>query len=307
MTEPSNWGRWGDDDEIGTANYIRPETIVRAAGLVRRGVVFSCAIPLDDRGPVYPGRVAPKHLMSISGSDYESGFRGFGTAPEGGIKFADDYLFAPLQCSTQWDALSHAWYGDRLYNGFSQACVRGVGGARHLGIEKMRRHFVSRGVLLDVVRALDAAPRLEQGYPITADDLDRATELAGVQVESGDVVLVRTGHIPWFYELRDKAEFWEGAPGLGRSTVGWLHEHEVAAVAVDTVTAEVQPAEEEGGVLPLHGPLLRDLGLTVGELFELEELADDCAEDGVYEFLFVAQPLRITGAVGSPINPLAIK
>ena len=88
---PSNWGRWGADDQIGTANFITPEAIVRAVRLVRRGVVFSLAIPLDDRGPVYPGRLPPKHIMTISGADYEAGQRGIGTDPEGGIKFADDY------------------------------------------------------------------------------------------------------------------------------------------------------------------------------------------------------------------------
>lgn len=307
MSELSNWGRWGDDDEIGTANHVSGESIIRAAGLVNRGVVFSCAIPLDERGPVFPGRSAPKHLMAISGADYEAGFRGFGSDPEGGIQFADDYLFAPLQCSTQWDGLAHAWYGGQMYNGFSQSYVKGPGGARRLGIEKMRRHFVTRGVLLDVAAAVNDGERLEQGYPITADDLDRAEEAAGTRVGRGDALLVRTGHLPWYYELDDKSVFWKGAPGLGRSTLEWLHQREVAAIALDNVTAEVQPAESEGGVLPLHGVLIRDLGLTVGEMFDLEELAADCAADGVYEFLFVAQPLRITGAVGSPINPLAIK
>src|SRR5439155_27121217 len=161
---PSNWGRWGADDQIGTANFITPEAIVRAVRLVRRGVVFSLAIPLDDRGPVYPGRLPPKHIMTISGADYEAGQRGIGTDPEGGIKFADDYLFAALQCSTQWDGLAHAWYGAELYNGVSQREIRGSSGARRLGIEKLHKHFVARGVLLDVARALGVASRLDPGY-----------------------------------------------------------------------------------------------------------------------------------------------
>jgi kynurenine formamidase len=307
-TRLSNWGRWGAADQIGTANLVTPEAIVRAARLVRRGAVFSCALPLDDRGPVYPGRLPAKHLMSVSGADYEAGARGIGSVPEGGIRFADDYLFAPLQCSTQWDGLAHAWYGTELYNGVSQRDVRATSGARHLGIEHMCRHFVARGLLLDIVAALDAGPRLDPGYAITANDLDRAVVRSGAAVEAGDVLLVRTGHLPWFYELKgDKTEFWKAAPGLGRSTVEWLHAHDIAAVALDNITAEVQPAEEPGAVLPLHGLLIRDLGLTLGEMFLLEDLAADCRVDGVYEFLFVAQPLKITGAVGSPINPLAIK
>jgi kynurenine formamidase len=301
-----NWGRWGDDDEIGTANFITPDCIIAAARLVRRGLVISCAIPLDERGPVYPTRIPPKHVMTSTGADYAAGKKRVGTLPEGGMKFSDDYIFAALQCSTQWDSLAHAWYGTELYNGVPETAIRSSG-AERLSIDKLHRHFVGRGVLLDLPRALRDGARLPPGYAITAQDLDRAVTLAQTPVGRGDIVLIRTGHLPWFYELQDKREFWEGAPGLGVSTVAWLHEHEVAAVALDTVTAEVQPSEIPGAPLPLHGLLIRDLGLTIGELFDLEPLASACADDGVYEFLFVAQPLRVTGGVGSPINPLAIK
>jgi kynurenine formamidase len=301
-----NWGRWGKDDEIGTANFITPETIVAAARLVRRGVVISCAIPLDERGPVYPARVPPKHVMTSTGADYAAGKRRAGSMPEGGMKFSDDYLFAALQCSTQWDGLAHAWYGTELYNGVPETSVRSSG-AERLSIDKLHRHFVGRGVLLDLPRAINNSTRLAPGYAVTADDLDRTVTFARTQVGRGDIVLIRTGHLPWFYELKDRRPFWEGAPGLGLSTVKWLHEREVAAVALDTVVAEVQPSEIPNAVLPLHGLLIRDVGLTIGELFDLEPLADDCAADGVYEFLFVGQPLRVVGGVGSPINPLAIK
>jgi kynurenine formamidase len=300
-----NWGRWGPDDEIGTANFITPETIVAAAQLVRRGVVISCALPLDARGPIQPTRVPPQHLMKRSGADYAAGHPAYGTVPEGGMKFADDYLFAALQCSTQWDALSHAWYGRELYNGFPETAVRNTG-AERLGIDKMRRQFVGRGVLLDLARAFNGGERLPQGHAITPAELDAAVAFARAPIRSGDILLIRTRHVPWFYTLADKAAFWTGAPGLGASTVEWLHRHEIAAVAMDTVAVDVQPAENGEG-LPLHGALLRDLGLTLGELFDLEALAADCVDDGVYEFLFVAPPLNIPGAVGSPINPLAIK
>lgn len=301
-----NWGRWGAEDELGTANYITPDTIVTAARLVKRGVVISCALPLDAKGPVYPTRPAPQYFMKRSGADYAAGYPPFGRTPPGGMKFSEDYLFAALQCSTQWDALAHAWYGDQLYNGFAETGVRNTGAAR-LSIDKMCRHFVGRGVLLDLPRALNDGKRLAQGYAITADDLALGCTAARTEVGRGDILLIRTGHVPWYYTLRDKAEFWRGAPGLGKSTVEWLHRHEVAAVALDTVAAEVQPPEDADQGLPLHGALLRDLGLTIGELFDLEALATDCGLDHVYEFLFVGQPLRIPGAVGSPINPLAIK
>jgi kynurenine formamidase len=301
-----NWGRWGADDEIGTANYITPATIAAAARLVRRGVVISCALPLDAKGPVYPTRQPPQYFMKRSGADYAAGHPTLGSVPAGGMKFADDYLVAALQCSTQWDALSHAWYGDQLYNGYPQTAIRSTGAAR-LGIDKMCRRFVGRGVLLDLPRAANGGERLAPGHAIGDAELDRACAHARVTIASGDILLIRTGHVPWYYTLPDKSVFWRGAPGLGRASVGWLHRHEIAAVALDTVAAEVQPPEGAEVGLPLHGALLRDLGLTIGELFDLDALAADCAEDGVYEFFFVAQPLRIPGAVGSPINPLAIK
>jgi kynurenine formamidase len=300
-----NWGRWGADDEIGTANFITPATIVAAARLVRRGVVISCALPFDAKGPVHPTRQPPQYLMKRSGADYAAGHPTFGTVPDGGMKFADDYLFTALQASTQWDALSHAWYGTELYNGVPETAVRNTGAAR-LGIDKLCRHFVGRGVLLDLPRAINGGARLSPGHAVTPIELDAALAFGRVGQASGDILLIRTGHVPWYYALEDKQPFWEGAPGLGRQTVAWLHAREVSAVAMDSVAVEVQPAEQGRG-LPLHGALLRDLGLTLGELFDLEGLADDCAADGVYEFLFVAQPLRIPGAVGSPINPLAIK
>jgi kynurenine formamidase len=301
-----NWGRWGKDDELGTANFITPAAIVAAAQLVRRGVVISCAIPLEESGPIYPTRIPPKHVMTSSGADYFAGKPTSGSIPEGGMKFADDYIFAALQCSTQWDALGHCWYGQHLYNGVPETEIRGSGAAR-LGIDNLHRHFVARGLLLDLPLVINDNTRLAPGYAITDTDLDRAVTHAGVEVRSGDVLLIRTGHLPWYYELTDKREFFKGAPGLGQTTVEWLHRREVAAVALDTLAAEVQPCETPGGTLPIHGALIRDLGLTIGELFDLEELARACAEDGSYEFLFVAQPLRIIGAVGSPINPLAIK
>jgi kynurenine formamidase len=243
--------------------------------------------------------------MKRSGADYAAGHPTFGTVPDGGMKFADDYLFTALQASTQWDSLSHAWYGRELYNGVPETAVRNTGASR-LGIDKLCRHFVGRGVLLDLPRAVNRGERLPQGHAIAPVELDAALAFARLSPTRGDVQLIRTGHVPWFYTLEDTRPFWNGAPGLGRDTVAWLHRHEVAAVAADTVAVEVQPAEHGHG-LPLHGALIRDLGLTLGELFDLEALADDCATDGVYECLFVAQPLRIPGAVGSPINPLAIK
>ena len=129
-----------------------------------------------------------------------------------------------------------------------------------------------------------------------------------VHVRRGDYLMVHTGHIARCLSSKS----WDGysggdAPGLAFETVDWLYKRQVAGIATDTWGAEVRPNELPGSFQPLHLVLVVNMGLLVGEIFNLEALAADCAADGVYEFMFVAPPLPITGAVGSPINPQAIK
>jgi kynurenine formamidase len=149
---------------------------------------------------------------------------------------------------------------------------------------------------------------LEPGYGITADDFDAAIAAQGVEVRTGDVLLVRTGHMTLCRARGGWGDYAGGnAPGLSFYTADWVHRREIAAVATDTWGMEVRPNEFPNTYQPLHQVFIPNMGLTIGEIFALDELADDCARDRVYEFFFVAPPLPFTGAVGSPINPLAIK
>jgi hypothetical protein len=163
----SNWGKWGPDDERGTLNYITPELIVRAAALARRGVVFSLALPFNAKGPQInqPRRFNPIHRMMLTGPDCTTGALKF----PGGVGFADDMITMPLQCGTQWDALSHCFTDGRMYNGYDANLVASNGAKRN-GIEKIARGVVARGVLLDLPR-VKGVPWLEPGYAITVDDL----------------------------------------------------------------------------------------------------------------------------------------
>jgi kynurenine formamidase len=299
-----NWGKWGTDDERGTLNYITPADIVRAAGLVRRGAVFSLAIPFDAKGPQtnQPGRFNPIHRMTITGPDCTTGAIRF----PGGVGFSDDMVIMPLQCATQWDALSHCFDEGRMYNGYDANEVSSRG-ARRNGIDKVARGIVGRGVLLDIARVKHVS-WLEPGYAISADDLDAAVAAHGVTIGRGDVLLVRTGHIALCRERGGWGDYAGGdAPGLSFHTADWVHAHQLAAVATDTWGMEVRPNEIADTFQPLHQVFIPNMGLTIGEIFFLDELAEDCARDGVYEFFFTAPPLPITGAVGSPINPLAVK
>lgn len=296
----SNWGRWGADDEIGTLNFVTPEVVRRAASCVKRGTVFSLGLALDANGPMTgaAGRVNPIHLMSMIGV-------GLDTRPDS-VRFSDDYITMPLQCATQWDALAHAGYDGKLYNDRPASAITAFGAARN-GIEKLAaRGVLSRGVLLDVAR-LKGVERLAPAERITPTDLAETERAQGTRVESGDVLLVRTGYLDVFRKDGDRDGYRLKSPGLGIDCVEWLHQREVAAVATDTFAVEVMPCEDPAVLFPLHMLCIRDMGLTLGEMFDLDELAADCAVDGVWEFLFSAPPLKVTGGIGSPLNPLAVK
>ncbi len=296
----SNWGRWGAEDERGTLNFITPDVVRRAATLVRTGHVFSLGLTFGAEGPQIGqgGRVNPMHLMTAVDQklpgDYPDGFR-----------YADDVLVLPLQCATQWDSLAHVHYDGQLYNGHAAATTSSAGAAKN-GIDKVGAGIVSRGVLLDIAR-LTGVPRVAPGTAITPADLEAAEQAQGVRVERGDVLLVRTGHLAVFKEDGDRIGYMRMMPGLGMACAAWLHAREVAALATDTNAVEVIPFEDPKTPLPLHLLCLRDMGLTLGEMFDLDALAAACAADGVWEFLFTAPPLRITGGIGSPLNPLAVK
>jgi len=304
-----NWGKWGPADEIGTLNHTRPEDIVAAARLVKKGKVISLALNFDNNGPQgakskYPamGRINPVHTMLRTGTDAYSG-----VLDHRGIRAADDMVVMPLQCGTQWDGLGHVFYEDSMWNGYDCREVTS-NGAQKCGIEKTKARMVGRGVFLDVPRAL-GRKYLDDGYAITSADLDKTAAMQGVKMKRGDFVVVRTGQM----EARLEAGSWDGypggdAPGFSFETLGWIQRTQLAALASDTWGCEVRPNETEPGInQPWHWITIPMMGMTMGEIFYVKELAEDCAADKVYEFLFVAPAIPITGAVGSPTNPLAIK
>ena len=293
----SNWGRWGNDDERGTVNLITPECLVAAAQLVKRGAIFDLGIPFDGAGPQPGGgRINPIRLMSETGADQ---------AFPGAFHYADDFVFMPLQAASQWDGLAHVFYDDVLFNGFPASEVS-PHGAKHCSIDKMAKGIAGRGVLLDVAR-LHGVDWLQRGDVVTPNDLDAAAARQGVELRSGDILLFRTGWRKKFVTEKNAADFMAGEPGLGLACCEWLHDHEVAVIASDNWAIEVLPGEIDTELLPVHMVLIRDMGMTLGEILDFDELADDCEADGVWEFFLCAPPLKVKGGVGSPLNPLAIK
>jgi len=293
-----NWGRWGPDDERGTTNFITPDKLIRAGSLIKKGAIFDLGIPFDDQGPQPGGgRINPVHLMSQTGDQQLF---------PGGFKYADDYIFMPLQCASQWDGLAHVFYDDQLYNGFPATDVTVVG-ALHDTIDKQAKGIAGRGVLLDIAR-LKGVEWMQAGEVITPADFEAAIARQGnVQVGSGDIIVFRTGWWKKFIQEKNAVEFMAGEPGIGQDMCEWLHDREIAAILSDNWAIEVLPGENPETLLQVHCVLIRDMGMTLGEILDLEELGADCEADGVYEFFFCAPPLKVTKAVGSPINPLAIK
>jgi kynurenine formamidase len=297
----SNRGRWGDDDQRGTLNLITPDAVRRGIAAARAGRVFSLAIPFDREGPQWddvhmPERINPElrtHTVNVS---FTGDLRDFTTS--------DDAFCMGSQAATHWDSLAHAGYDGRLYNDTPSSVVTGDGGATQLGME----HFgpvATRGVLLDIAR-LHGVDHFDDNYAITGDDLDRACAAAGVAVEPGDALLVRTGHMH-FLRAGDRRRYSVPSPGLSTQSIEWLREHDVAAVATDTMTFEVYPCERREMFMPVHMIHLRDMGLVQGQNWHLDDLAADCAADGQYACLLVATPLPLTGAVGAPVAPTAVK
>jgi kynurenine formamidase len=297
-----NWGRWGPEDEIGTLNLIDDAARRRGAAAVVSGRAFALGLPLSEAEGIQlgfvEGRVNPTRTMVQVNQPVNA------DQPEW-VCFSEDVLTMATQCATHWDALAHSSYGGVIYNGYPASTVSADGAAR-CGIHRLGA-VVSRGVLLDVARAL-GRDVLEPGYPIMPGDLDAAREMADVAMEPGDIVLVRTGQMVHLApERRDLVAYTWPSPGLTIETAEWFHRHDVAAVATDTLVFEVYPSQHEDAYLPVHLLHLVEMGLTQGQNWVLDALAEDCASDGRYTFLLDATPLPLTNAVGSPLNPLALK
>lgn len=311
-----NWGRWGDDDRLGTLNHISPASRLRAAWLVQSGESVSLSQSFDMDGPQkgWRRRTNPVHTMLDTGTDAAAGVQGF---PHG-IGGADDVIAMPLQCSTQWDGLGHIFDRGLAWNGRPAGeVVTGLGDGV-TGIEHAADVVSGRGVLLDVGRVLGprltGADELPDGFAITPDHLEETIEAQGATsaVGTGDLLLVRTGQLTRARRGVAAGQGWGeyaggAAPGLSFTAATWLHEREVAAVATDTWGFEVRPNEFDDAFQPLHQVCIPNMGLTIGEMWDLDRLAALCAGDDRWEFLLVAAPLRITGAVGAPLNPIALR
>jgi kynurenine formamidase len=304
---PTNWGKWGDDDEVGALNYLGPEQVLAAVRLVNSGKVFTLQRLIGDpKGdPVWPGRTPAERTQILDESDWDEG--GKGPAYPGGLHYADDKINAFLQGSTQYDALGHLWYDGQIWNGYEARTT--VGGLDKASVQPIaERGIVGRAVLIDMAR-FRGKTTLDKGETFTHEDLLAAAKAQGVEIQKRDILIIRTNFLQLFHEQGDA--FYEGfnEPGLVYSPelVQWFQDMEIPNLVTDTIANEVTMDPNNGVALVLHSALMRNLGVTLTEIADLEQLAADSAQDGQYAFLYVAAPLNIAKAAGSPVNPVVIK
>jgi kynurenine formamidase len=296
----SAWGLFGEHDNVGLINLLTPRRIAEAARLIRKGSVFPLDAPVDAFSPaIAASRGIPRHRVL-----HRPGSIGF-----------DDVLdnFYP-QGSSQWDSLGHVGYGpNAFYNG---ATEDDIASGRRNGIEHWARHgIVGRLVILDMIRTLDDADRPYRPgdrAAFTVEDLELARERSRVTYRPGDILLVHTGFAAWYLsqavEVRYEVQQNVQAPGVaqGEAMCRYLWDTHVAAIVSDSFAVEAFPPEggEDGF---MHRMLIGQFGMALGELWWTDDLARDCANDGVYEAFLVSAPIHMPGGIGSPANALAIK
>lgn len=295
----SNWGRWGDTDQRGTLNLLSPDLLVQAAGIVREGKMFELSIPIEETGPQVGGmRFNAVHRMSLMPGEF---------FPPDLLQTADDIITMPLQGATQWDSLAHVGYGGYFYNGVPVSEVTAREGAARNSIVAALPGVVGRAVLIDVARHRGVEWLRVEDEPIRPAELDEVLAAQGIELRTADIVLIRTG-----WRRKAVVEGWsqewiETNPGLHPECAEWLDDNAVMAVCSDNHSIDAVPMIDPETCYPLHGAVIRDLGMMMGEIWDLEELAADSAADGRWESFLVAPPLRVVGGVGSPVSPIAIK
>ena len=289
MGELSNWGRWGDDDQLGTLNLVTPDKRRQAVGLARTGTSVSLSHNyLKEEAADATSPFA--HEMLGVGSPGAFRSDRFGIAYHG---FAHSHM----------DSLCHMMHDGRMYNGFVRDDEVTAAGCNRLAIINFKQGIVSRGILMDIAR-LKGVEYLEPGTPIYVEDLEAWEQEAGVRVESGDIVFVRSGR----WARRAAVGPWATgaqAAGLHASVMPWLRERGVAMLGSDD-TNDVRPSGVDGVTQPVHQLTIVAMGMPLFDNLDLEAVAGEAARQSRWEFMLVAAPLAVEGGTGSPLNPLAI-
>ena len=287
MTDLSNWGRWGKEDQLGTINLITPEKRREAARQVTEGFSVSLARDTDTEKAIDNANPL-EHKMSIGVDDefnmdsYSVFFHGFG--------------------HTHFDALSHVFYQGRMYNGFPQTSVTSEG-AKYLAATNYAEGIFTRGVLVDIPR-LRNVPYLETADRITASDLDAWEKKTGVHIQSGDAVFIRTGR----WARRAAVGPWDigsQSAGLDPDCARWFKQRGISLLGGDGASDAI-PSPVAGVNFPIHLLVIVAMGTPMLDQCDLENLAKAAASRNRYTFLLTFAPIRLKGGTGSLVNPIAV-
>jgi kynurenine formamidase len=284
MTSLSNWGRWGKEDQLGALNLITPAKKKAAAALVHDGASVSLAhnvvkVKIFNSAPF-------EHHMEVgkegAGDEYSVRYHGYS--------------------QTHMDALCHFSYEGRMYNGFSHQEVTDKGAAK-LSVINVKNGIFTRGVLMDFPR-LFGEKYLKGHRAITPADLEEWQKKAGFTVESGDALLINTGH--WArYAAEGEWDVEKDSPGLDVSCMPWLKQHDIALLGSD-LASDVMPSGVEGVVQPIHLITIVALGVPILDNCDFQALSQAAAARNRWTFLLTVDPLAVDGGTGSPVNPVAI-
>ena len=300
FTTHSNWGRWGEDDQLGTLNLITPQKRLKAAHLVKEGIAVGCASPISKEVAADSPNPAPIHLMMQTGEAC------FAPGADPGQRYASIDFFGLAYHSlsiTHIDALCHIFWQGKMYNGRPAEAVTARDGAKEHSIEALKDGVVTRGVLLDITR-IRGKEWLEEGDAVFPQDLEAAEEAQGVRIEEGDALCLRLG---WQRRRNQMGPATKGTarPGLHAATIPWLHQRGVALVASEAAN-DVQPSGYPKLEIPIHQVGIVGMGLWLIDAANFEELAQRCVALKRWEFLFTFAPIRFPGMTGSPLTPLAV-
>ena len=299
----SNWGRWGDDDQAGTLNLVTPAKRRQAAALVQDGETVSLSmllttdVDVDIKPPLFP---QPTHFMLQNGEQFHL----CGNAPYV-MQTALDYFGVAFHNIgvTHLDSVGHVFWDGKMYNGVSSSAVTAVG-ATVQSVDVAKDGIVSRGVLLDIPK-LRGVPWLEPGEMIRPEELEAAERDAGIRVEPGDVLLIRTGTSRKRTEEGPWDMYVHGVAGLSPDCIGFIRDRDVAVLGSDG-GSDCSPNPYQLVFSPIHQIGLVSLGLWLIDFCNLDGVAAACEARGRWEFMLSLGALRIQYGTGSPVNPLAI-
>ena len=299
--ELSNWGRWGEDDQLGTLNFLSDENTRKAVSLVREGRTISCARTISWE-PAPDVSSTPIHYMVESGEGWASGDK-ISARPN---QAATDFFGLVFHgyTITHIDSLAHFFWKGKMYNGRPAHLISTSRGATVESVELVKDGIMARGVLVDVplIRGIDW---VERGEGVMPEDILAAEERCGFRIQEGDVLLIRTGNLHRRNVEGAVNPREAGSPACQAACLPLFHERSVAVMGSDTGN-DVMPSQYVSMSHPVHQVGITAMGLWILDNPNLEELAEACKQRNRWEFLISINPLRLYNTTGSPVNPVAI-